>query len=272
MTTRSPVEVPQLRWNPTVLDDPEGGRIVVWPHLPCVRMPNSLRYRESWDGLALLFSLSDLSGWRHDEKQDRESPGVHIEAAIASGTVLGRLMKDLQEYDVDGPKIPDPEQVRLLLHADNARGGMPIYAIEPELDDSDWVDWEFRSADEQSRVFNLLATLTTSRRWRKTRSAAVQMVERSKDANPDLGAAAASCAAWWIEEQGALTAELISERNSRFASRLRGALAELRNSRVDDAKASDSTLLVPVHQAWLPSLEAAVTAWPDPEPVSREER
>ena len=59
-------------------------------------MPNSLRYRESWDGLALLFSLSDLSGWRHDEKQDRESPGVHIEAAIASVTVLGRLMKDLQ--------------------------------------------------------------------------------------------------------------------------------------------------------------------------------
>ena len=69
-----------------------------------------------------------------------------------------------------------------------------------------------------------------------------------------------------------MTAELISERNSRFASRLRGALAELRNSRVDDAKAPDSTLLVPVHQAWLPSLEAAVTAWPDPEPVSREER
>ena len=123
------MEVPQLRWNPTVLDDPEGGRIVLWPHLPCVRMPNSLRYRESWDGLALLFSLSDLSGWRHDEKQDRESPGVHIEAAIASGTVLGRLMKDLQEYDVEGPKIPDPEQVRLLLHADNARGGMPILSL-----------------------------------------------------------------------------------------------------------------------------------------------
>ena len=129
------MEVPQLRWNSTVLDDPDGGRIVLWPHLPCVRMPPSLRYRESWDGLALLFSLSDLSGWRQDEEQDRESPGVHIEAAIASGTVLGRLMKDLQEYEVDGPKIPDPEQVRLLLHADNARGGIPIYSIEPELDD-----------------------------------------------------------------------------------------------------------------------------------------
>ena len=41
-------------------------------------MPNSLRYRESWDGLALLFSLSDLSGWRHDEKQDRELSLIHI--------------------------------------------------------------------------------------------------------------------------------------------------------------------------------------------------
>ena len=265
------MEVPQLRWNSTVLDDPDGGHIVLWPHLPCVRMPPSLRYRESWDGLALLFSLSDLSGWRQDEEQDRESPGVHIEAAIASGTVLGRLMKDLQEYEVDGPKIPDPEQVRLLLHADNARGGMPIYSIEPELDDPDWADWFERSADEQSRVTNLLSTLTTSRRWRKTRTTAVAMVERSKGANPDLGAAAASCAAWWIEEQGALTAGLISERNGRFAARLRGALANLRNSRVDDAEASDCTLLVPVHQAWLPSLEAAVRVWPDAEPVSMEE-
>ena len=264
--------MPQLRWNSTVLDDPEGGRIVLWPHLPCVRMPSSLRYRGTWDGLALLFSLSDLSGWRQDEEQDKESPGVHIEAAIASGTVLGRLMKDLQEYEVDGPKIPDPEQVRLLLHADNARGGMPIYAIEPELDDDDWVNWFERSADEQSRVTNLLSTLTTSRRWRKTRSAAVTMVEMSKSANSDMGAAAASCATWWIEEQGALTVGLISERNSRFAARLRGALADLRNSRVDDAKASDCTLLVPVHQAWLPSLEAAVRVWPDAEPVSKEER
>ena len=264
--------MPQLRWNPTVLDDPDGGHIVLWPHLPCVRMPSSLRYRETWDGLALLFSLSDLSGWRHDEEQDIESPGVHIEAAIASGTVLGRLMKDLQEYKVDGPKIPDPEQVRLLLHADNARGGMPIYAIEPELDDSDWADWFERSADEQSRVTNLLSTLTTSRRWRKTRSAAVALVERSKGVSPDMGAAAASCAAWWIEEQGALTTGLISERNSRFAARLRGALADLRNSRVDDAEASDCTLLVPVHQAWLPSLEVAIGAWPDAESVSREER
>lgn len=115
------MEVPLLRWDPAILEDPDGGRIVLWPHLPCVRMPNSLRYRDSWDGLALLFSLSDLSAWRHDEEQDKQSPGVHIEAAIASGTVLGRLMKDLQEYEVDGPKIPDPEQTRLLLHADNAR-------------------------------------------------------------------------------------------------------------------------------------------------------
>ncbi|MEC7706999.1 MAG: hypothetical protein VX723_03485, partial [Candidatus Thermoplasmatota archaeon] len=76
----------------------------------------------------------------------------------------------------------------------------------------------------------------------------------------------------WIEEQGALTEELLSQRNTRFAARLRGALADLINSRVDDAEASDCTLLVPVHQAWLPSLEAAVKAWPDPEPVNMEVR
>ncbi len=211
-----------------------------------------------------------MSGWRQDEKQDKESPGVHIEAAIASGTVLGRLMKDLQEYDVDGPKIPDPEQVRLLLHADNARGGMPIYAIEPELDDSDWTEWLESSADKQASIANLLSTLTTSRRWKKTRSNSISKVTRNDAVDADMGAAATSCAAWWIEEQGGLTTELLSQRNARFAARLRGSLADLLNSRVDDAEASECTLLVPVHQAWLPSLEAAVMAWPDPEPVSME--
>ena len=262
----------ELRWEPSVLEDPIGGKIVLWPHLPCVRMPSSLRYRGLWDGLALLFSQSDLSEWRQDEKQDKESPGVHIQAAIASGTVLGRLMKDLQEYEVDGPKIPDPEQVRLLLHADNARGGMPIYAIEPDLDDSDWTEWLESSADKQASMSNLLSTLTTSRRWKKTRSGVIPKVTRNDAVDADMGAAAASCAAWWIEEQGALTEELLSQRNTRFAARLRGALADLINSRVDDAEASDCTLLVPVHQAWLPSLEAAVKAWPDPEPVNMEVR
>mgnify|MGYP001346941450 CR=1 FL=1 len=262
----------ELRWEPSVLEDPTEGRIVLWPHLPCVRMPSSLRYRGRWDGLALLFSQSDLSEWRQDEKQDKESPGVHIQAAIASGTVLGRLMKDLQEYEVDGPKIPDPEQVRLLLHADNARGGMPIYAIEPDLDDSDWTEWLESSADKQASMANLLSTLTTSRRWKKTRSGVIPKVTRNDAVDADMGAAAASCAAWWIEEQGALTEELLSQRNTRFAARLRGALADLINSRVDDAEASDCTLLVPVHQAWLPSLEAAVKAWPDPEPVNMEVR
>jgi len=264
--------VPELRWEPSIIEDPLGGRIVLWPHLPCVRMPTALRYRDKWDGLALLFSLSDLSEWRQDEQQDKESPGVHIEAAIASSTVLGRLMKDLQEYDVDGPKIPDPEQVRLLLHADNARGGMPIYAIEPELEDSDWMMWWERSADEKARIFNLLSTLNTSRRWKKTRSSAIAKVSRNNSVDTDMGAAAASCAAWWLEEERTLTPELHSERNTRFAARLRGSLADLLNSRVDDAKTSECTLLVPIHQAWLPSLEAAVTAWPDPEPVSREAR
>ena len=264
------MDVPELRWEPSVIEDPLGGRIVLWPHLPCVRMPSSLRYRGRWDGVALLFSLSDLSGWRQDEKQDKESPGVPLAAAIASGPVLGRLMKDLQEYDVDGPKIPDPEQVRLLLHADNARGGMPIYAIEPELDDSDWTEWLESSADKQASIANLLSTLTTSRRWKKTRSNSISKVTRNDAVDADMGAAATSCAAWWIEEQGGLTTELLSQRNARFAARLRGSLADLLNSRVDDAEASECTLLVPVHQAWLPSLEAAVMAWPDPEPVSME--
>ena len=133
--------------------------------------------------------------------------------------------------------------------------------------------------EETSQAFSMTGTTkvpdtlpipSTSRRWKKTRSNAISKVTRNDAVDVDMGAAATSCAAWWIEEQGGLTAELISQRNARFAARLRGSLADLLNSRVDDAEASECTLLVPVHQAWLPSLEAAVMAWPDLEQVSME--
>jgi hypothetical protein len=73
-----------------------------------------------------------------------------------------------------------------------------------------------------------------------------------------------------VEEQESLSPEMLAERNHRFAARLRGALADLSRRRVEDDGARDATLLVPVHQASLPSLEAAVGAWPDVEPVKME--
>ena len=178
--------MPELRWEMTVFDDPLGGKIVLWPYLPCVRMPAKMRPRE-WDGLALLCSEDEVQSLREEEDQDKTSPGIHVESASASGTTLGMLVKDLQELDIDGPSIPDPERIRLLRHAENSRGGMPIYPIEPDIEDEDWADLQSKWADEQVKLRNLIATIGRSRRWAKTRKGAISMVNRSKWATPDLG-------------------------------------------------------------------------------------
>ena len=270
--TGSSMNFSELGWREKTLDDPDGGRIVLWPHLPCVRMPPGLRSRRVWDGVAFLLSHNDISSMREEEKQDRESPGVHNEAAMASGTTLGRLVRELEGLDVEGPRIPDPEQIRLLLHADNSRGGLPVFPIEPDLDDIGWSDWLERSADKQVNVTTLLSTLTLGRRWSRTATAAISSIATDDEVGIELGAAAAACAAWWSEEEGVLGEALYAERDMRFASRIRGALADLRDSRVDDEKAQEPILMVPVHQARLPSLEAAISGWPVPESIQKEER
>tara|TARA_Y100000758_G_scaffold162747_1_gene115443 strand:+ start:799 stop:1518 length:720 start_codon:yes stop_codon:yes gene_type:complete len=231
-------------------------------------MPSELRTREHWDGLALIASAEEVSGWPAEEKEDQASPGVHIAAAMASGTILGRLLDDLTIYEVDGPSIPDPEPMRLLHHAENARGGMPIYALEPSMDDEGWIEWMTRAADEQVSMSSLLSSITIGRRWKKLRAAAVSRVAAAKGVDSELGAAAASSAAWWIEENKGLSEELREERCSRLVARMRGALANLREGRVDDSEARGPSLMVPVHQPRLHSLVVAFEGWPDAEPVN----
>ena len=214
-------------------------------------------------------SSIDIQSWIIEEKQEKESPGVHRDSAIASGTVLGRLMTDLNELDVDGPVIPDPEQLRLLLHAKNSRGGLPIYAIEPNLEDEKWVEWQIESADQQVTYSNLILTLTTGRRWKKIRKNAIKSVTSSKFVNADLGAASASCLTWWIEEQRGISDELKKLRDERFVSRLRGALANLRNK--ENSNSEETTLMVPIHQAWLPSIRKAISSCTNVEEITPEE-
>ena len=194
---------------------------------------------------------------------------MHRDSAIASGTVLGRLMTDLNELDVDGPVIPDPEQLRLLLHAKNSRGGLPIYAIEPNLEDEKWVEWQIESADQQVTYSNLILTLTTGRRWKKIRKSAIKSVTSSKFVNADLGAASASCLTWWIEEQRGISDELKKLRDERFVSRLRGALKNLRNK--ENSNSEETTLMVPIHQAWLPSIRKAISSCTNVEEITPEE-
>ncbi|MBF92976.1 MAG: hypothetical protein CMB78_04305 [Euryarchaeota archaeon] len=261
--------VPELRWEPSIFQDPLGGEIILWPYLPCVLMPKQMRPR-NWDGLALISSRDELSSLREEEIQEKASPGVHVQSAVASGTSLGMLVRDLSELEIDGPSIPDPERIRLVRHAENSRGGMPIYPIEPGIDDADWADWQSRWADEQVRIVNLIATMRRSRRWARTRSEAASSVSNSKWVDVSLGAASAVCAAWWSEESLSLTEELVQERDSRLSSRIRGALADLRES-VNISKAKNTpTLLVPVQQAYLPSLENSLFACADVEMVRKE--
>ena len=255
----SPANVPELRWEPFIFEDPLGGKIVLWPYLPCIRMPSKMRPRE-WDGLALISSQDEISSLREEERQEIESPGVHVDSAAVSGTTLGMLVRNLSELDIEGPFIPDPEKIRLLRHAENSRGGMPIYAIEPGIDDTEWVDWQSRWADEQVRFRNLLATLKRSRRWSQNRYVAIAKVAQSNLASPDLGAASTECAAWWSEESMCLTDELRNERDSRFSSRIRGALSNLREIEDSNWDEEGPTLLVPVQQANLPALENSLIA------------
>ncbi len=137
---------------------------------------------------------------------------------------------------------------------------MPIYSVIPDLNDEEWANWLSRCADEQVRIRNLLATIGRSKRWAKSRKMAIANISPSKGADADLGAAATVCAAWWLEERQGMNDELISERDVRIAARLRGALSNLRNSRIDESGTQGAILLAPVQQAHVPAIEASLVA------------
>ena len=82
-----------------------------------------------------------------------------------------------------------------------------------------------------------------------------------------MGAASATCFSWNAEEERVIGRNLSQERDMRFASRIRGALADLRDSRVDVDESSQPLLMVPVHQARLPLIEESILAWPEPETI-----
>ena len=264
------VDIPELRWEQSVFEDPLGGKIVLWPYLPCIRMPSKMRPRE-WDGLALISTLDEISSLREEERQELESPGIHVDSAVVSGTTLGMLVRGLSELDIEGPSIPDPEKIRLLRHAENSRGGMPIYAIEPSIDDKHWADWQSRWADEQVRFRNLLATIGRNRRWSNAMKDSIPNVSESTLVNSELGAAATVCYAWWREESFCLTKELVREREQRISSRIRGALADMRKSDFPSKNDHGPVLLVPVHQASLPSLENTLFDCEHVEELGREQ-
>ena len=214
------MEVPELRWETSVFQDPDGGSAILWPYLPCVRMPMKMRPREwdAWPYFRLQMNSFLLERRRNRTRRARSSFGI---------------CDCIRHYIRDASPRPFRTPIRgpayLIPRGSDSLGmqrileGMPIFSIEPGIDDQKWADWQSRWADEQVRFRNLIATFGRNRRWAKTRIKAVSRIQKPPfDIPNDLVAAAAVCAAWWAEEFISLTPELSRERDERYASRIRG--------------------------------------------------
>ena len=167
-------------------------------------------------------------------------------------------------------RFPDPEPRRLLQAAESESGigSRPVFFVEPE--DEEWTQWVEDSADEMVRLRHLTRSIFSGRIWKRTLRETMRSTsppESVRDAAKAHGLAQASAlaAAWWQRAESVLSLELQSRRDQRLASRLRGALGTLCGGQVDDA--STPVLLVPVMQAWMPSIHAALENSPLPEHV-----
>jgi hypothetical protein len=123
----------------------------------------------------------------------------------------------------------------------------------------------------QVRIFSLVSRLTSNRRWKKDSAKAASRIQPDRVVDTEMGAASATCFSWNAEEERIIGPDLSEERDIRFASRIRGALADLRNSSVDGEGMAQPSLMVPVHQARMSSIEESILAWPEPETIRRME-
>ena len=142
-----------------------------------------------------------------------------------------------------------------------------ILIIITDISEEKWVDWLSRSADMQVRISSLVSRLSSNSRWKKDSAKAVSKIQQDRVIDTEMGAASATCFSWNAEEERVIGRNLSQERDMRFASRIRGALADLRDSRVDVEESSQPLLMVPVHQARLPLIEQSILAWPEPETI-----
>lgn len=253
MSNQSVVSASTLVWTPVEIYDPDGGKYILWPHLPCVESPVELRPDLKPRNLAFLASSEDLWRWKEEEIENEANPGAHVAAASASGTTLGRYLSDLLGLGLHDVRIPDPEPMRLL----NDYGGAKIFPLEPSSDDFGWADLMVRHAEQASKASTFLGLISTGRRWKKLRTSSISRLDHHDAIDPEVGAAAASAAAWWAEEQRSWTKELTQERDLRIASRLRGAMRSVREGE------SNCEILVPIHQARLNEIAEALSTWPE---------
>ena len=249
----------RLEWQDIVWEDPDGGEVHLHGVLPTVTYPDRLRPRRNWHGLALMVSEDEIGLWEHEEQLERESPGINRDEALIQGGDFSRLIQGISSLEgISAGGFPDPEPRRLQRMAE--RRGSPLYFAEPSLLDEDWTEWHERRAVEITRPFALLSRLWSGRRFQTKLRTVIGLVEPPEHCAQEFAPAAAVAAAWWLAEEHTLSPELMQERDTRLAGRLRGALADLRRR-----QGAPWVLLAVCHQAQRGSLLYALEAIPDAE-------
>ena len=264
-----------LSWSPIDWEDPSGGVIRLWPFVPNVVLTDTLRRSAGeWDGLAFLLPDDESEIWDDQFEQEKASPGINRASIASSGGTLARMMIGMSSIEsIQTCRFPDPEPRRLLIAAESrsGSGNRPVFFVEPE--DEEWTEWVEDCADEMVRLRHLIRSIFSGRVWKKTlrvamKNASPPQSERDESKAYGLAQASALAAAWWYRAESVLSEELCSRRDARLASRLRGALGTLCGGHIDDEGAP--VLLVPVMQAWMPSIYSALENMPLPEHFEEE--
>ncbi len=222
-----------LEWDDLMWEDPDGGSVQIHGVLPTVVYPNTLRPRNNWSGLGLMVSEEEIELWEHEEELEKQSPGINFVGATSQGGDFSRLLGGLSILEnIQTCKFPDPEPRRLQKYA--FRGDKPIFFIEPPLSDDDWCNWLEMHALELTRPLKMISTLWSRRKFRKNLSKMMKIAKVKSGESPELAVASAISAAWWVGIEDNISLELKMRRDGRYASRIRGALAEMRDSGIDD--------------------------------------
>ncbi|MGB0726576.1 MAG: hypothetical protein ACPGQO_07335, partial [Candidatus Poseidoniaceae archaeon] len=136
--------------------------------------------------------------------------------------------------------------------------GVNVFFLEPNLDDEAWSDHLSLEAKERTDWRRLIRRVRSRRAWRKALSSAAEGVT----AGPEDGMAEVMVAtrAWWQMWDADLTLPTQTSRDQRFASRARGALAEVR-------KAGGTSLLLVLVEPRVKALLEALNEAPSAEVI-----
>ena len=217
-----------LDWTDLIWTDPDGGTVHLHGVLPTVVFSNSLRPKYRWDGLGLMVSEEEIELWEHEEELERKSPGINLSGATSQGGDFSRLLGGLSILnEIQTCRFPDPEPRRLHKYA--MRGEKPVFFIEPPLSDEKWNEWLELHATEITRPLKILSNLWSGRTFNKNVSKIMKIVKVKSGESAEFAVAAAISTAWWIGIEDKISIHLKGIRDLRYASRIRGALLELRN-------------------------------------------